>query len=87
MQSILEPPALLVWALLVLLMRFGLLALMVALLYVLILDRFPITADPGAWYRESSWFALGVLVALSLYGFSTALAGRPLFMPRPVSSS
>ena len=44
-----------------------------------------ITADPAAWYRESSWFALGILLLLSLYGFFTALAGRPLFLPRPVS--
>lgn len=72
---------LIVWALLFVLMRFGLLALMFALLYVLVLDSYPITADVHAWYRESSWFALAVVGALTVYGYLTALAGRPILMP------
>ncbi|MBI5866274.1 MAG: protein kinase [Planctomycetes bacterium] len=71
---------LILWALLFVSLRFGLLALMFALLYVLILDSYPVTTDMNAWYRDSSWFALATLSILTLYGYFTALAGRPLVL-------
>lgn len=69
----------LVAALLFVLIRFGLLALILALFYQIVLDSYPITAEWDAWYADSSLFALGMLAVLTLYGFVTALAGRPLF--------
>lgn len=69
----------LVAVLLFVLIRFGLLALILALFYQLVLNSYPITANWGAWYADGSTFALSVLAALTLFGFFTALARRPLF--------
>ena len=63
-------------ALLFVLLRFGLLAVMIAMFYVLLLDTFPITADTQAWYIGASHLALTVAGAGALLGFSTSLAGR-----------
>jgi len=65
-------------ALVFLLMRFGLLAVMVAVFYMLLLRDYPITADWQAWYVEASLFAMLVAGGLALYGFFTSLAGRRL---------
>jgi len=59
-------------------MRFGLLAVMVAVFYMLLLRDYPITADWQAWYVEASLFAMLVAGGLALYGFFTSLAGRRL---------
>jgi serine/threonine-protein kinase len=67
-------------ALLVLvLMRFGLLALIVAFSVAGTLGNFPLTADFSTWYAGSSLFAIANVLALTGYGLYTALAGRPLF--------
>lgn len=76
---------LLVAALIFVLMRFGLLALMIAVFYVLLLDSYPITARAHAWYWDSSLFALLTLSGLTLYGFIIALAGRPIWLARPTA--
>lgn len=65
-------------ALIFLLMRFGLLAVMIAGFYILLLERFPITADLQAWYVEGSYFALLIAAGLALYGYSISLASRRL---------
>ena len=70
----------LIAALIFVLMRFGLLALMIAVFYGLLLDSFPITANLSAWYADASVFALLVAGGLAVYGFFIALAGRPLWM-------
>jgi serine/threonine-protein kinase len=62
-------------ALIFVLVRFGLLAVMMAGFYILLLERFPITANLGAWYVGGSYFALLIAGGLALYGFSTSLAG------------
>jgi len=62
----------------VLLVRFGLLAV-VSYVFVRQLLTYPITADLFAWYADSATLLpLGVIVALAAYGFYVSLAGRPL---------
>jgi len=63
-------------ALLFLLLRFGLLAVIVAVFYILLLNSYPITAEPQAWYVGASYFALGVAGGLALYGLAASLAGQ-----------
>ena len=65
-------------ALIFVLVRFGLLAVMIAGFYMLLLERFPITADLNAWYVEGSYFALLIAAGLAVFGFSRSLSGwRP----------
>jgi serine/threonine protein kinase len=61
------------------LMRFGLLALIVAFSVAATLGNFPLTMDLSTWYAGSSLFALAGVLAPTAYAFYTALAGRPLF--------
>ena len=63
-------------ALLAVLMRFGLLAVMAAAFCMLLLSAFPITSVLGAWYVESSYFALVIAAGLAVFGFVTSLGGR-----------
>ena len=64
--------------------RFGLLGVMIAVLYIQLFDRYPITTDLHAWYVGDSFFALLLAAGLALYGFSTTLAGRrTLRAPQP----
>lgn len=60
----------------VLLRRFGLLALVTAATFIATLWRVPITLDPSAWYFTGSAVALLFLAAIAIYGFVTATAGR-----------
>ena len=57
------------------LLRFGLLALMVAIALQMVLGNVPWTADPSAINLAS----LAIVALIALYGFRTALAGRPIF--------
>ena len=59
--------------------RLGLLATTSYLLFQCLCVEYPLTTDLSAWYAGGTLFALGVAVALALYGFRTSLAGRPLF--------
>ncbi|MBL7037767.1 MAG: serine/threonine protein kinase [Pirellulaceae bacterium] len=62
----------------VLLIRFGLLAV-VSFMFVRLLLTYPITTDLSATYAVSTTLLpLGVVVALASYGFYVSLAGRPL---------
>jgi hypothetical protein len=64
--------------LVVLLMRFGLLAV-VSFAFVRLLLSYPITADLSAWHAAgTTLLPLGVIVVLAGYGFHLSLAGRPL---------
>ena len=56
------------------LLRFGLLALMVAIASQNILGNVPWSAEPSAM----NLFALAIVAAVAIYGFRTSLAGRPL---------
>jgi serine/threonine-protein kinase len=65
--------------LLILLVRFGLLAAAGCFVMVNLLAAYPITLDASAPYFPTSLFALAVAVALAGSAFYTALAGRPVF--------
>ena len=60
------------------LVRFGLLATVVAYAVVAFLTL-PITTDSSAFYFGNGLLVMGLVFALALYGFFTSLAGRPLF--------
>ena len=64
---------------LVVLLRFGLLAAVFMQFFALAFFLFPMTTDFSAWYAGSTAFALAVALALTLYGFRTSLAGQRLF--------
>ena len=65
-------------ALILVFLRFGLLALVFGLYFGHFLE-FPLTTDSSAWYAGTSLFLLLVLAAIAVYGFRIATAGRPLF--------
>jgi hypothetical protein len=60
-----------------LLVRVGLLAAVVEFYVMGLFVLFPVTGDLRAWYAGAGVTALLVLAALVLFGFTTALAGRP----------
>jgi serine/threonine protein kinase len=64
---------------LLVLKRFGLLPLVVGLVVQQVLQSFPATIHLGRWYGATSLAGIAAIVALTLYGFRTALAGQPVF--------
>ena len=64
---------------LLVLIRFGLLALYVYNVYFAMLSVLPVTLDFSRWYIGRSLFLLLVLIGLAVYGFRAALAGRAAF--------
>jgi serine/threonine-protein kinase len=61
------------------LMRLGLLAVVVSLLFADLLGSFPLTTQTSAWYSYLSFVGFTLVAALLLYGFYISLAGRPIF--------
>ena len=59
--------------------RFGLLAMISALFLFHLWVFFPITTEFTAWYATDFTIGLAICVALAVYGFYTSLAGQPLF--------
>ncbi|MFN2598404.1 MAG: protein kinase [Pyrinomonadaceae bacterium] len=60
-------------------LRFGLLATISALFFYYLATEYPFTDDPSAWYAGATLFALALGLALAAYGFHTSLAGQRLF--------
>jgi serine/threonine-protein kinase len=60
-----------------LIVRVGLLAAVAAFYVSGLFIFFPVTGNLRAWYAGAGVTALLVLAALALFGFTTALAGRP----------
>jgi hypothetical protein len=60
-----------------LVVRVGLLAAVAAFYVSGLFILFPVTANLRAWYAGAGLTALVVLASLALFGFTTALAGRP----------
>jgi serine/threonine-protein kinase len=72
--------SLVVWSIgLAVLIRFGLLALVVALCTNNILGVFPLTAHLSAWYAEPTIFLFVLILSLTVFGFYTSTAGKKLF--------
>jgi serine/threonine-protein kinase len=61
------------------LLRFGLLAITVAIVTANLLFAIPIGFDPSAWYAPPGFLALALIGGFTGWGFYTALAGQPLF--------
>jgi serine/threonine-protein kinase len=59
--------------------RLGLVAAIVNFFCVSLLTDFPITTEASAWYAGIGYAGLLVFAAVALYGFFTALGGRPAF--------
>jgi len=64
---------------LIVLIRFGFLALCVFMWIFLLLQSFPITLDFSRWYVGRSMLLVLAVIGLAIYGFRAALAGRPVF--------
>lgn len=63
----------------VILYRYGLLALISTLFFVHLMIFFPITSDFSAWYAADYVLALIISLGLVVFGFYTSLSGEPLF--------
>lgn len=63
----------------VVLYRYGLLALISAIFFLHLMIFFPVTSDFSAWYAADYVLALIISLALAIFGFYTSLAGEPLF--------
>src|SRR5271157_3034058 len=61
------------------LLRFGLLAAIVAYASFDLLSACPPTLDLSAWYIGLVFIPLAAVALIAIYGFRTSLAGRPLF--------
>jgi hypothetical protein len=59
--------------------RYGLLALISAIFFLHLMIFFPITSDFSAWYAADFVVALIISLGLVVFGFYTSLAGQPLF--------
>jgi len=66
----------------VLLVRYGMLSVAVALFYFFAVGRWPLTFNFSEWYVWRSIFGLSVLAAIAIYGFYAATAGQALFGDR-----
>jgi hypothetical protein len=78
--SIELPVQILVYAIAVLIVfRFGLVPLAIAIFTVDMLSGVPISFDVSTWYMATSIFALLSVVALAGWGFFHSLGGEPLW--------
>jgi serine/threonine-protein kinase len=64
---------------LIVLYRFGLLAVIAGFFVHFVLVGFPLTVDLSVWYAGRSIFALALTGAIAVYGFYRSQGGRPLF--------
>jgi hypothetical protein len=60
----------------IVLRRFGFLALVSAATFITVLWRVPLTLDPSSWYFNGSATALLFLAAIAIYGFVISTAGK-----------
>jgi len=66
--------------------RFGVLATL-SLFFVSLLVRVPFAADLTTWYAGNFILVVVIIVALSLYGFYTSIAGQKLWQARVFEES
>ena len=63
---------------LLVLMRFGLVAYALYFFTSFFIGAFPLTLDASAWYSHAGFAALAIFAAIVLYAFRYSLGGRPL---------
>ena len=69
-----------IWlSILLVLRRFGMLALVVGLVVQNVLTVFPTTSHFSRWYASAGLTGIVVILGLAIYGFYTSLGGKPLF--------
>jgi serine/threonine-protein kinase len=69
-----------IWVSIVLVLKkFGLLALVVGFVVQNVLVVFPTTAHLSRWYASAGLAGIVVIALVAAYGFYTALAGQPIF--------
>ena len=61
------------------LIRFGFLAVAVVGYVLTVVNAFPLTFAASAWYAGFGYAAFAIVTALALFGFRTAVGGRPIF--------
>ena len=64
---------------LLVLVRYGLLAVMSVIVFGVGLSNLPASLDASAWHVRNSWLAMAVFVAVAAYSFHLSLGGRSLF--------
>ena len=64
---------------LLMLVRFGFLALIAQLTVMFLAQRFPLTLDASHWYFSHGVFIVVWIAAIATYGFYTSLGGRSVF--------
>ncbi len=64
-------------------LRFGLVALAVALYTADVALNVPVTLNPSAWYFTDAVLAMASIAALAIWGFYTALAGQVPWKTEP----
>jgi hypothetical protein len=62
-----------------LLVRLGVLATIVGMFVSSVVSSSPLTTDLSAWYARSMVRTLAIVLALTVWSFRGALAGRPLW--------
>ena len=60
------------------LVRIGLVAAIVDSFVWTLFSSSPMTLQTSAWYSSAGYVSLAIVGALAVYGFKTALGGRPL---------
>ena len=73
--------------LLLIILRFGFFALVVAVFVLDSLTSCFLTTDFSAWYGQSSFAIAIVIVAMAIRGFQLSLGPRPLFSPSALSKT
>jgi serine/threonine-protein kinase len=74
------PTLVLVYSIAVLIvLRFGLIPLAVAIFTVDMISNLPFSGDLSAWFMTNSWLAVFSVVALAAWGFYHSLGGQPLW--------
>ncbi len=63
----------------IILVRFGLVALIASNVFEVFLGSFPLTSETSAWYAGIGFAGILVMIAMAGYGFYTSLGGRPVF--------
>jgi serine/threonine-protein kinase len=72
--------AALIWlSIILVLKKFGLLAMVIGLVVQNVLIVFPVTSHLSRWYASEALTGISAIAAVAIYGFHYSLGGKPLF--------